>query len=223
MKKFDGIIFDFNGTLVLDDELHFAAFQKYGREDLGLTIEREDYFSNMHGRPNDRIYESIYKKPIPDELKGKFARRKEEYYLESFKKNPPPLANGAVVMLDFLKENRIPCAIATSSDLHSVNFFREVFSLDKWFSHIIYSDGTMRGKPSPDIYLRAGERLGIPMQNLITVEDSLSGAMACKASNAGLVVGICPRGKENFLGKEHTDMVITDFTQFPYKELFKRP
>lgn len=220
MKKFDGIIFDFNGTLVLDDELHFAAFQRYGREDLGLTIEREDYFTNMHGRPNDRIYESIYKKPIPNELIGKFARRKEEYYIEAFKKNPPPLANGATDMLDFLKENGIPCAIATSSDLQSITFFREVFSLDKWFSHIIYDDKTMRGKPNPDIYLRAGEELGIPMENLITVEDSVSGATACKAAKAGLVVGICPRGADEFMGKEHTDIVIKDFTEFQYKSLF---
>ena len=222
MKTFDGIVFDFNGTLILDDELHFAAFQRYGRDDLDYVFDREYYFETMHGRSNDRIYESIYKKPIPDELKGKFARRKEEYYIEALKKNPPPFAKGTVELLDFLKENNIPRAIATSSDIHNVNFFREFYNLDKWFSHIIYSDGTMRGKPHPDIYLRAGEMLNIPMENLITVEDSISGVCACRSAGSGLVVGISPRGTENFLGKEYTDIIINNFTELPYKQLLKR-
>ena len=58
------------------------------------------------------------------------------------------------------------------------------------------------------------------MSELITVEDYRSGAMACKAAGAGMVVGICPRGRDKFVGKEYTDRVITDFTELDYKNLF---
>ncbi len=220
MNKFKGIIFDFNGTLILDDELHVAAYQKYVAE-IGLSFTREEYFKNMHGRPNDRIYEFLTGEPIPKELSGVFGQQKEVYYREMFAQSPPPFANGAVEMLDYLKDKGVPMAIATSSEISNVTFFKEVYNLDRWFAgHITYSDGTLRGKPAPDIFLKAGENLGLPMSSLVTVEDSFSGVCACKASGSSLVVGICPRGKEKFNGIEHTDLVITDFTEFDYKNLF---
>ena len=53
MKKFKGIIFDFNGTLILDDEYHLKGWQKYCKE-LGVPLTDEYYFDNMHGSTNNR-------------------------------------------------------------------------------------------------------------------------------------------------------------------------
>ena len=96
-----------------------------------------------------------------------------------------------------------------------MTFFREQFPLDRWFSdgRIIYDDGTVRGKPHPDLYLKAGERLGVTMKDIIIVEDANSGVQAARAAGAGLVVGIAPYGKDQFVGKEYTDLLITDFTE----------
>ncbi len=220
MNTLCGIIFDFNGTLILDDEKHLAAWQKYASE-LGLSFTEDEYFQNMHGSTNERIYEFLYKKPIPAALVGKFGSIKEDYYREMFESDPPPLANGAREMLEFLCEHDIPRAIATSSEISNVRFFKDIYNLGQWFGdNIIYNDGTVRGKPFPDLFLKAGERLGLSMDRLITVEDSCSGARACRAAGSGLVVGICPRGKHNFHGNEFTDLCITDFTELNYTNLF---
>lgn len=215
-----GIIFDFNGTLFLDTPKHELAWRKYAKEKLNIDISKEDYYRNVHGRTNPMIYEHLFKKTMPEELIGVFGEEKEDYYRQlcRIEKDKLKLARGAVELLDFLEKENIPHAIATSSEITNVTFFREIFPLDRWFSggRIIYDDGTVRGKPHPDLYLKAGSRLGIAMKDLIIVEDACSGVQAAKASGAGLVVGICPDGKDKFVGKEYTDILINDFTELPF-------
>lgn len=215
-----GIIFDFNGTLFLDSPYHEMAWKRYAKEELNIDVTTEQYYKYFHGSTNPLIYERLFNKPIPKELIGVFGEEKEILYREECVKNKATLsfANGAYALLDFLNKNNIPHAIATSSEINNVNFFNQLFNLEQWFKkeHIIYDDGTVRGKPHPDLYLKAGEKLGVDMKDLIIVEDACAGVQAAKASGAGLVVGICPYGKDTFVGAEYTDLLITDFTELDF-------
>lgn len=220
MKKFKGIVFDFNGTIIVDDDYHYLGWMRYAK-DLGLTFTEQFYFDNMHGSTNELIGKRLYGGEIPAEVSNGFGLKKEEYYREMFRDNPPPMANGFLELISFLKERGIPAAIATSSEISNVRFFDEIYHIyDMFDGNVVYDDGTVRGKPNPDLYLKAAEKLGIDPKELVTVEDANSGARACKAAGSGLVVGICPRGKENFRGKEIVDLVITDFTELDYQNLF---
>lgn len=220
-----GIIFDFNGTLFLDSPYHEMAWKRYAKEQLNIDVTTEEYYGYFHGSTNPLIYERLFKKPIPPELIGVFGEEKEILYREECLKNKATLsfANGAYALLDFLKENNIPHAIATSSEINNVNFFNELFNLEQWFGggRIIYDDGTVKGKPHPDLYLKAGAKLGVDMKDLIIVEDACAGVKAARASGAGLVVGICPDGKDKFVGVEYTDLLINDFTELDFS-LFKK-
>ncbi len=215
-----GIIFDFNGTLFLDTPFHEQAWLTYAKKELNINLSKENYYKYMHGSTNPLIYEFLYKKPMPFELVDTFGQDKEVYYRELCRaeRENLTLANGAKALLNFLEENNIPHAIATSSEITNVTFFKELFPLHQWFSddRIIYDDGTVRGKPFPDLYLKAGARLGLPMKDLIVVEDAYSGVKAAKTAGAGMVIGICPDGKEHFVGTEYTDLVITDFTELDF-------
>ena len=59
MKKFKGIIFDFNGTVIKDDEFHLRAWQKHAAS-FGKGFTEETYFARMHGSTNDLIYKENY-------------------------------------------------------------------------------------------------------------------------------------------------------------------
>ena len=219
--KYKGIIFDFNGTLILDDEKHLAGWQRLTSE-LGFSMTEDFYYKNMHGSTNELIYELFYGVPCPEEKIGVFGMEKEIYYREFCEANPPKFANGAIEFIKFLNEKGIPHAIATSSEISNVNFFKSIYPLKELFGdNIIYNDGTVRGKPYPDLYLKAAEKLGVDIRECVTVEDSHSGARACKASGSPMVIGICPRGAENFNGKEFTDLTITDFLELDYKNMFE--
>lgn len=215
-----GIIFDFNGTLFLDSPYHEEAWRIYAKEIHNIDVTPEEYYTYFHGSTNPLIYEHLFKKPIPPRLIGVFGEEKELLYRKLCIENKDTLsfANGAYKLLDFLGENNIPHAIATSSEINNITFFNKLFNLEQWFGggRIIYDDGTVRGKPHPDLYLKAGAKLGLDMKDIIIVEDACAGAQAARSAGAGLVVGICPYGKDKFIGAEYTDILITDFTELPF-------
>ena len=165
MGNFKGIIFDFNGTLYWDSHLHKQAWREYSKILRGTMFSDEEMVKYMFGRTNEQIIRyAIGKQPTP-EMVAEYGDEKEELYRQMCLKDKEHfhLAKGAVEFLDFLKENGIPRTIATMSDKTNVDFFIEHFHLEKWFEieKIVYSDGIIPGKPAPDIYQIAAEKLGL--------------------------------------------------------------
>ena len=158
-----GIIFDFNGTLYWDSQLHYDAWIEYSKILRGTSFTKEEMRDKMFGHTNADIIEyAIGRKPSV-EMVEKYAKEKEALYRkrclvdkENFK-----LAPGAAVFLDFLKENNIPMTIATMSEWDNVEFYIKEFKLAKWFDvdKIVYSNGKIPGKPAPDIFLIAAGKI----------------------------------------------------------------
>src|SRR5439155_12316133 len=79
-------------------------------------------------------------------------------------------------------EDRLRLALATSSVSASARPFLDRHQLTGFFEVIITGDEIERGKPEPDIYLRTAEKLGVPANECLVIEDSLSGIAAAKAA-----------------------------------------
>ena len=221
--SYNGIIFDFNGTLFWDSELHMEAWREFSRRLRGTPFSDEEMLKYMFGRTNeDIIAYAIGKRPSP-ELVEKFAVEKEQVYRDMCKLHPEifKLAPFAEEFLNYLKESNIPRTIATMSEKDNVDFYIKEFHLEKWFDveKIVYSDGIIPGKPAPDIYLIAAKRLGLDPQNCIVVEDAISGINAAKNAGIGKVVAIASMEKPDFYSDLGVDLIITDFKD--YKEILK--
>ena len=221
--SYNGIIFDFNGTLFWDSELHMEAWREFSRRLRGTPFSDEEMLKYMFGRTNeDIIAYAIGKRPSP-ELVEKFAVEKEQVYRDMCKKHPEifKLAPFAEEFLNYLKESNIPRTIATMSEKDNVDFYIKEFHLEKWFDveKIVYSDGIIPGKPAPDIYLIAAKRLGLDPQNCIVVEDAISGINAAKNAGIGKVVAIASMENPDFYSDLGVDLIITDFKD--YKEILK--
>ena len=192
--KYKGIIFDFNGTLFFDSEKHLEAWREYSKRLRGTAFSDEEMRQYMFGRTNeDIIAYAIGRKPEP-ELVEKLAKEKEEVYREMCRKDyeNTKLAPGAIDFLNFLKNNNIPMTIATMSEKDNVDFYIEEFNLSKWFDieKIVYSDGTIPGKPAPDIYQIAAQKLHLSPKDCIVVEDAISGIEAAKSAGIGKIIAI---------------------------------
>ncbi|UBZ16127.1 HAD family hydrolase [Flagellimonas marinaquae] len=120
----------------------------------------------------------------------KLSIEKEDIYQNLCLENEMVLAPGAEAFIDFLSSKNIPFTIATASDLYNLEFYFKYLNLGKYFklSNIVYSNGRVKSKPNPEIFLKAMEILQIePIETLI-FEDSTSGIKAAENSNAGKII-----------------------------------
>jgi HAD superfamily hydrolase (TIGR01509 family) len=97
---------------------------------------------------------------------------------------------GVVELLDFLDDARLPCAIATSSRHEDVRHNLAAHGLLDRFQAIVARGDYLQGKPDPDPFLKAAERLGVAPELCIALEDSHNGVRS--ASRAGMMTIMVP-------------------------------
>ncbi len=222
--KYAGIIFDFNGTLLLDTPMHEHVWRDYSTLLRGYPLSGEE-FLHMHGRPTRFFLEYLLGRTLDHSEIEYHSEEKEKIYRKMCLDLGPnlDLTTGAGSLLDFLTSRGIPRTIATASTKANVDFYFENFHLSKWFEYdkVVYDDGSFPGKPDPQIYLRAARKLGLQSQDCIVAEDALSGIESAHRADIGCIIAIGPKEAHATLkaysGVQYT---ITDFTEFD-RNLFK--
>lgn len=214
-----GIIFDFNGTLFWDSKLHYDAWRDFSKQLRGFAFSDKEMREKMFGHTNeDIIAYAIGKKPTL-EMVEKYSKEKESLYRNRCLLEPDKfkLAEGAVELLDFLKENKIPMTIATMSEWDNVHFYIKNFNLEKWFDidKIVYSNGEIPGKPAPDIFLIAAKKIGLKPSECIVIEDAIAGINAAKNAGIGKIIAIDSYEPPEFYQNiDGIDSIINNFNEF---------
>ena len=217
-----GVIFDFNGTLLLDDEINKIAWKTYAKEKLNIIMTDEDYYK-YNGTPGENWIVGLTKGQITGEDAVKHRIGKEGQYRKELKDANIDLIKGAKDFFEKLKEANIPFTIATSSDGPNVQLYFEKFNLNKWFdlSKCVYTDGTFKGKPNPDIYLKAAEKIGVDIKDCVVFEDTKSGAQAGFNAGAKVIGMTAGKSAEEVMKFGTVIDVINDFTEITIEKLNK--
>jgi len=214
---YKGVIFDFNGTLFWDTKLHNRAWDIF-LEKYNINLADDEKFRTFHGKSNIDIFRSIFGHSRSDEELNELAYEKETLYqklcLEYLDGVKEPLAPGVTDFFDFLKKNAIPFTIATASGKYNLDFYFEHLNLDKWFDYanVVYDDGKIKGKPNPDIYLKAITNLNLLPSEVTVFEDAVNGIKAAENANAGNII-IVNSNNDDYSGWENYEIIID------YKEL----
>lgn len=214
MKKFRGVIFDFNGTLFFDGPKHLQAWSSLIEEIRGTSLSEEEK-QLVVGPPNLHIIQTCFPHLSKEEAQV-LSTKKEAYYRELCRKDSSftHLVKGAETLFEELKNHDIPFTIASASIQDNIEFFIETFQLNRWFdsSNIVFDDGYHRNKT--DMYWHAARNLKIPPEECVIFEDSASGIYHAKQVHAGHICVLCSNEESNdklALGANET---ITDFTLF---------
>jgi HAD superfamily hydrolase (TIGR01509 family) len=218
MKEIKAVIFDFNGVLFWDSHLHDKAWKEYSKELRGTEFTDKELNEIMRGRTNKDIVEYLLGKELDIDEAIKYSDHKEEIYREMCLQmgEDLKLSPGAIGFLNYLKKNDIPHTIATSSEINNLNFFWLTFELGKWFNlnNIAYDDGTVRGKPQPDLYLKAADNLKIKPEYCTVFEDAKSGITAAHNANVGQIIALTTKENQaDFKDLPGVTDVILDFQE----------
>lgn len=215
MQK-QGVVFDFNGTLFWDTELQNRSWDEF-LDRYGFKLSEEEKLTWVHGINAMDTFEYLFKRPCSAEEVYQLTEEKEVIYRAMCLEQGMEWAPGALELIRFLKASNVPIAIATAAAKNNLDFFVEQLDLHQYFDpkQIIYNDGTMRGKPNPDLFSKAIEAIGIPAKHVTVFEDSLAGVEAAKRSGAGniyIVNGTAERFGSRYPIISHFDEV--DRTRF---------
>ncbi len=213
-----GIIFDFNGTLFWDSEKHQEAWREFSKRLRKNAFTDDEMREYMFGRTNEDIIKYLIGKQPTKEMVENFAKEKEAVYRDMCHDDAQNtvLAPGAIEFLDYLVAKNIPHTIATMSEKDNVDFYIEEFNLARWFdlSKIVYADGSIPGKPAPDIYIKAAKNLELNPKDCIVAEDAVSGIESARAAGIGKIIAIASMESVDFYKNiPAVSQIITNFDE----------
>lgn len=176
------LIFDVDGVLVQSMERHHEAYRRVFA-DLRVDVKRDDVFLN-EGRRSREVIETIAKARglrLSDEQLQAMSKRKQEVFL-SF--GQLPLYPGAPEIIARAKDAGLKLAAVTGTLRANVD--NNLGVLTKRFDVIVTADDVNHGKPDPEPYLRALQKLGVSPKEALVIENAPLGIRSAKA--AGLKV-----------------------------------
>jgi len=211
-------IFDFNGTLYPDKELHRMAWKQF-MAGQGIHITDEDFEKYMYGPDNDTIVRHFLGNELPYQEVRRMSAAKEAIYRQIALDDPSlqALTPGTEEMFEAIKRRGIPHAIATASMPENVDFYFETLGIGRWFdrAHVFFDQAGLPGKPDPAIYRLAMRQLNYAPGEVTVVEDSLAGIQAAAGAGAGRIIAIdTTLGPDAFSGIDKVKAVIHDFFGF---------
>ncbi|MFJ9869219.1 HAD family hydrolase [Streptomyces sp. NPDC101165] len=183
--RYDLIIFDNDGVLVDSEPIsnrHLAAYLT----ELGHPTSYEDSIRDYMGSAMHRIHDLVLERTgqrLPEDFDDVFHAR----VFAAFERELKPVA-GVDDVLEKLVADGVPYCVASSGSHERIRVGHRATGLDRWFEEerIFSSQDVGRGKPAPDLFLYAAERMGVAPDRCAVVEDSPLGVQA--AVGAGMDV-----------------------------------
>ncbi len=207
----DGVIFDMDGVLVASGRAHDASWKMLAKS-RGLSITSEQ-FAATFGKSSREIIRTLWGESIPDADVRAMDDRKEELYRELIT-GLVPLTVGVRETLWHLQQAGYSLAVGTSGPRANVDLVLRETGMEGFFAAIATGEDVRHGKPAPDVFLLAAERLRIEPSRCVVIEDAPVGVAAAKAAGMPVIgfVGTHPAETLRAAGVDHVATHMRDIT-----------
>ena len=178
-----GVIFDLDGVLIDSGWAHKQSWYDLAEKE-GYQMSDEFFYSTF-GMQNYQILPMLAGKELSNEKMNEMSDWKEQRYRDIFSESIE-LSAGAEALFNELRKGGFALAIGSSTPKANLDFVMEKLDLEKYFDVVVSKEDVTNGKPAPDTFLTAAQKLALKPENCIVIEDSLPGIEAGK--NAGMSV-----------------------------------
>ncbi len=209
-----GVIFDWDGVVIDSRRQHEKSWDRLAAEEkLDLP---EGHFLKGFGMKNNRIIPHVLGWTEDLDEVARLAARKEELYREIIQEDGIGPLPGVREFLETLRQEKIPCAIGSSTERKNIEVILEVIGLGDFFSVIVSADDATHGKPHPEIFLNAAKKLNLPPEQCIVIEDTQVGVDAAHAGGMKVIAVTTTHPRDTF---NNTDRIVDRLDELAIDEL----
>ncbi len=211
--RYDLVIFDNDGVLVDSEPISNTLLAGYLTE-LGHPTTYEESLRDYMGAAMHRVHDLVLERTgqrLPEDFDDSFHAR----VFAAFQRELEPV-DGVGEVLERLSADGVPYCVASSGSHERIRVGHRKTGLDKWFGdeRIFSSQDVGRGKPAPDLFLYAAERMGVAPERCVVVEDSPLGVQAAVAAGMD-VYGFTAMTPAERLAGAGADELFDDMRELP--------
>ncbi|HEX6962432.1 MAG TPA: HAD family phosphatase [Lacipirellula sp.] len=196
------VIFDVDGVLTDSYAPHFQSWQRMFGE-IGVEFSDEQFRATF-GRTNRDIFADLYPGQMDEEQSRRLGDRKEELYRAIIRENFTPLP-GAVELIDALHHAGFKLAVGSSGPPPNVALTLEKLGRASRFSAQVTGADVTIGKPNPQVFLIAADRLSVPPERCAVIEDAPPGIEAANRAGMTSIAVLGTTTRENLA---HAKLVV---------------
>ncbi|XUX00106.1 MAG: tRNA (adenosine(37)-N6)-threonylcarbamoyltransferase complex dimerization subunit type 1 TsaB [Dehalogenimonas sp.] len=179
-----GVIWDLDGVIIDSADLHFQAWHETLARH-GVSMDREQ-FEQGFGQRNDDIIVGIIRQPMSADEIAVIGKEKEADY-RRLVQGHARFFPGVLELMSSLKEGGFKQAVASSAPADNLKLVIAEMRLEPFISATVDASGVSRGKPDPEVFLKAAEKLGLSPKACLVIEDAVAGVEAAKRGGMAVV------------------------------------
>jgi HAD superfamily hydrolase (TIGR01509 family) len=197
-----------DGVLVDSGAHHRAAWGALLAE-LGAPSSATESWRLTIGRPAHEAVVLLLGRDLTPEEAMQLASRKRDLY-RHFARRGAVAVPGATAFVGSIAHSGIACAVATSATRHDARHVLDALGLAWRFGAVVTAEDVTRGKPDPEVYVRAAEEIGVAPGTCLVFEDAVVGVQAARA--AGMrVIGVTTAHTGDELSAAGAERAIVNF------------
>jgi len=205
------VLWDMDGVLADSGNLHRRAWRLF-LEQRGLSIG-DQVFTLGFGRPNEEVLPGFFGPALSETEIARLSAEKERCYRDLVAQEGICPTPGIRLWLERFCQAGIRQAVATSGCRANVDLVLAMIDAARYMQAIVSAGDVLRGKPEPDLFLRAAELLGIHPSRCLVIEDSLYGVQAARRANMHCLALATTHAADHIHG---CDWVLPDMRSFSW-------
>jgi len=209
--KIKAVIFDMDGTVVDTTQLEYIAWKRMFDEQ-NVDFSYDEYIQVLGAKGAEIVKGKLHKEEsfIEDLLE-----KKEEYFKELVQQKGLELIPDVEKVLLESRKLQLKLALATGASQEKLDFIMEKFNILHYFDAVVTADNVKNGKPDPEVFLRASEKLQVAPEECLALEDASNGVEAAQKANMACIAITSTRGRDQL---EKADLIIDRYQDLSLKE-----